>query len=427
MATLTIRVPRVFKPLLQPARYKGAYGGRGSGKSHFFAELMIKECLETKGTLAVCIREVQKTLAHSSKSLIERKLQSLNVGSEFRVYNDRIATPGDGIIIFQGMADHTAESIKSLDGYRIADVEEAQTLSGRSLELLRPTIREPGSQLWFRWNPRLKSDPVDDFLRYHAPRDAVVVQANWRDNPFWNDELESERQLDMAQFPDRYEHIWEGAYATAFSGSYYSGLLTEAKVQGRICPVAPDPIISVRAYWDIGGSGASADANAIWICQFVDQRIQLLDYIETRGQTLGYIINEMRQRGWDNSKCFLPHDGVATNNITGKRYEDHLREADFDVTVIPNQGKGAAAMRIEAGRRLFNKCWFDVVKTEAGRDALAYYHEKRDPTRNVGLGPEHDWSSHCADAFGLMAISYEDPSRMAAFSRPIKYPNLGVY
>src|SRR6476659_4598489 len=140
-STLRIETARVFRPLLEPARYKGAHGGRGSGKSHFFGELLIEECLSEKGTLAVCLREVQKTLAQSSKRLIESKIASMGVGHLFRIFNEKIETPGDGLIIFQGMQDHTAESIKSLEGYRIADVEEAQTLSERSLALLRPTIR----------------------------------------------------------------------------------------------------------------------------------------------------------------------------------------------------------------------------------------------------------------------------------------------
>ena len=155
----------VFRPLLEPARYKGAYGGRGSGKSHFFGELMVERCLVNPGTLAVCIREVQKSLLQSSKRLIESKIQSLGVGAHFQVLHDRIVTPGGGLIIFQGMQDSTAESIKSLEGFDIAWVEEAQTLSARSLSLLRPTIRKEGSELWANWNPRQKRDAIDDFLR----------------------------------------------------------------------------------------------------------------------------------------------------------------------------------------------------------------------------------------------------------------------
>lgn len=414
-------------PLLEPARYKGAYGGRGSGKSHFFGEMLVESCLAERGTLGVCIREVQKTLAQSSKRLVESKIAALGVGSEFKVYNDQIRTPGDGIIIFQGMQDHTAESIKSLEGFRIAWVEEAQTLSARSLALLRPTIRTDNSELWASWNPRRKSDAIDDFLRAKKPPGSIVVQANWRDNPWFPSVLEDERKLDLALYPDRYDHIWEGDYAKAFEGAYFAKGLAEARAQGRICKVAADPLLPARLFWDLGGSGAQADAMAIWVVQWVGQEIRILDYIEGVGQVLAYYVNELRSRGYQSAVCHLPHDGVNENNITGKRYEEHLRDAGFDVAVpLKNQGRGAAMMRVEAVRRLFPKFWFNEATTEAGRDAIGYYHERKDETRNVGLGPDHDWSSHAADALGLMAVSYEEPSRAKAFSRRIEYPSIGA-
>jgi phage terminase large subunit len=409
-STLQIQTPRVYVPLLQPARYKGAYGGRGSGKSHFFAERLVEDCIAERGMLAVCIREVQKTLAQSSKRLLEKKIDDLGLGSGFKVFNDRIGTPGDGVIIFQGMQDHTAESIKSLEGFKRAWVEEAQTLSHRSLQLLRPTIRAEGSEIWASWNPRRKSDAIDEFLRQKHPAEAIVQRANWSDNPWFPQVLEDERQLDLRLYPDRYDHIWEGEYVKALEGAYFARDLAKAKLDGRICRLAVDPLLPVRAFWDLGGSGATADAMSIWIAQWVSREVRVLDYIEGQGQVLSYYVGELRARGWAGALCYLPHDGVNSNAITGKRYEDHVREAGFEVTVIPNQGKGAAMMRVEAARRLFPSILFDEEKTEAGRDALGYYHERRDDTRNVGLGPDHDWSSHGADAFGLMAVAYEAPT-----------------
>jgi len=152
LSILRIQTARAFEPLLHPARYKGVYGGRGSGKSHFFGELLVETCQAERGTLAVCIREAQRTLAQSSKRLIESKIAALGLGHGFKLFNDKIEAPGDGIIIFRGMQDHTADSIKSLEGFRIAWVDEAQSLSARSLALLRPTIRAESSELWASWN-----------------------------------------------------------------------------------------------------------------------------------------------------------------------------------------------------------------------------------------------------------------------------------
>ena len=174
--------------------------------------MLIARCLSEKID-AVCLREVQRTLDESVKKLLEEKIHKLNVGHMFDVQHNRILTPYGGRIIFVGMQDQNAQNIKSLEGFNIAWFEEAQTMSARSLELLRPTIRAPGSELWFSWNPDNESDPIDQFLRGpERPKDAIVVEVNWRDNPWFPDELNEERLLDYRVFPNRYRHIWEGDY-----------------------------------------------------------------------------------------------------------------------------------------------------------------------------------------------------------------------
>jgi phage terminase large subunit len=223
---------------------------------------------------------------------------------------------------------------------------------------------------------------------------------------------------------DQYAQEFECSFDAAIAGAYYARLLADAAAEGRIGRVAVDPMLPVKAFFDIGGAGATADAMAIWICQFVGQQIMVLDYIEGVGQVLAYYVNELRTRGWGKAYCYLPHDGVNTNNITGKRYEDHVRDAGFEVEVIKNQGRGAAMMRVEAARRIFPRIWFNEAATTFGREALAHYHEKKDEQRGVGLGPEHDWASNGADAFGLMAIVYEGPEVPAA-RRRYRYQNSG--
>jgi phage terminase large subunit len=240
---------KVFEPLRTPSRYKGAYGGRGSGKSHFFAQLMVRAHLEdpTPGNRSVCIREVQRTLAESSKKLIEDKIAAFGAESLFRVLKDRILCPGGGSILFIGMQDHTAERVKSLEHVRRAWIDEAQTLSERSLALLRPTIRAEGSEIWASWNPRRQSDAIDRFLRQNKPDNAVVVRANWSDNKLFPDVLEQERLLDLTTYPERYEHIWEGGYAKALEGAYYAKALAEAQTQGRIGALSADPLLPVNS------------------------------------------------------------------------------------------------------------------------------------------------------------------------------------
>lgn len=425
--SLRIETAKVFAPLLEPARNKGAYGGRGSGKSHNFAENMIDDAVRAPGEMgeglrAVCLREVQKTLAQSAKRLIETKLEKfrLKEADGFKIYRETIQLPKDGLIIFQGLQDHTAESIKSLEGYHRSWCEEAQTLSNRSLTLLRPTIRweDKGrglaSELWFSWNPRRRVDPVDMMFRGdELPTSTALVRANWSDNPWFPEVLEQERQDCLRITPEQYDHIWEGGYATVLEGAYYARLINEAKLEGRIGVVGADPLMTIRLFVDIGGTGAKADAFSMWAVQFVGLQIRVLNYYEAVGQPLGTHLEWMRSNGYtpDKAQIWLPHDGVSNDKVYDVSYESALIQAGYEVTTVPNQGKGAAKARIESVRRTFSAAWFNETPTEAGLSALGWYHERKDEARSVGLGPEHDWASHGSDAYGLMSIVYEEHIR----------------
>lgn len=373
------------------------------------------------GLLSACLREVQKDLAQSAKHLLENKLIEHRLGEPdgFRVYEDCIQTPGDGLIIFKGMNNYTADSIKSLEGYKRAWWEEAHTATMKSINLLRPTMRAPGSQMWWSYNRNKKSDAVDImFSGDDLPTGAVVIDANWRDNPWFTPELEQERQDCMRMQPEQYDHIWEGGYISVADGAYFARDLAQAKEQGRITSLSVDPVAEIKAFWDIG----VRDATSIWIAQFIGQQIFILDYYEAVGQPLGAHLEWLRTNKYGSALCVLPHDGAKADAFTAVRFEDHIRAAGFQVQTIENQGKGAAMKRIEAARRIFPKMWFDESKTQGGREALGWYHEKKDEHRNIGLGPEHDWASHGADAFGLMAVAYEAPRKAA----PIRYNSRGI-
>lgn len=417
LSVLAIDVAPAFRPLLDLARYKGAHGGRGSGKSQFFADLMVATAVRKPGFRGLCCREVQKSLKESAKRLIEAKIHLHGLGGLFDVQESVIKTPGNGLIAFAGLQDHTSESIKSYEGFDVAWVEEAQTVSQRSLNLLRPTIRAPGSELWFSWNPRREQDAVDVMLRgAEMPSGAVVVEVNWSDNPWFPEELAQERLDCLRMQADQYDYIWEGGYVSVAEGAYFARQLADARQQARVSQLTFDPIMSLKAYWDIG----IRDATSIWVVQQVGARVNCLRYYEAIGQDLATHLNWLRDQGYGRAECVLPHDGARADVLTAIRFEDHIRAAGFQVRTIPNQGRGAAMKRVETARRVFPSIWFDEVGCDGGLKALGWYHEKRDEHRNIGLGPEHDWASHGADAFGLMATDYEQPRA----NKPLDLTNL---
>lgn len=377
----------------------------------------------------VCVREVQKSLKESAKRLIESKLQKHGLGEDqgFRVFSDVIQTPGDGVITFTGMQDHTADSVKSMEGFHRAWTEEAHSLSRRSMGMLRPTIRweDQGrgliSELWFSWNPDRPTDPVDELLRgSKSPKDSAVVRANWSDNPYFPRVLEDERREDLENRPERYGHTWEGEYATVLDGAYYSKHLTVAQLEGRISFFAADPLMTTYAIWDIGSSSRKADATAIWIVQFIGAEVRVLNYYEASGQDFATHVNWLRSGGYGGAICVLPHDGVKHDTVHSVTPESYLRTAGFVVETVPNQGKGAAMMRVEAARQMFPNVRFNDEATKGGREALGWYHERIDEKRGIGLGPEHDWSSHAADAFGLVAIFRERVSSGDDWGKPLR-------
>ncbi|MCI1437072.1 MAG: PBSX family phage terminase large subunit [Acetobacter indonesiensis] len=280
MTTLSIPTAEVFDPLLAPCRYKGAYGGRGSGKSHFFGECIVEEHLRMPGHRTVCIREVQKSIERSSKQLIVDKINKFGLNRLFDVQDQLIKTPGDGLIIFQGMQNHTADSIKSLEGFDRAWIEEAQSISAYSWRMLRPTMRKKGSEVWASWNPASPEDPIDEFFRGPGSdrADLIAVRANWSDNPWFNDgTLPTERVEDLRARPDEYGHIWEGDYITISDAIIFRNRITVEDFRspedarfyyGVDWGFAKDPTAAVRCFiqdeclfidYEAGGVGVELD------------------------------------------------------------------------------------------------------------------------------------------------------------------------
>jgi phage terminase large subunit len=406
------KLARVFSG---PADVRGAYGGRGSGKTRSFAIMTaVRAYAWAKGGRSgtiLCGRQYMNSLADSSMEEIKTAIRETEwLAPHFDIGEKYIRT-ADGRVsyAFSGL-DRNIDSIKSKSRILLGWVDEAEPVTEEAWQKLIPTLREEDSELWVTWNPESKRSATHKRFRESDDPRYKVCELNWRDNPWFPAILERQRQRDQLERPDSYDHIWEGGFVQHYVGAYYAQALSIARKDGRVGFVAADPMMQKRAFFDIG----FADHTAIWVAQFIGTELRFVDYYEASGQPLAAHLDWLRSAGHGSAEIVLPHDGSHANAVTGTRYEDHVRGAGFDVRVIPNQGRGAAMRRIEAARRLFPACRFDEVKCAGGLEALGAYHERQDESRGIGLGPNHDWSSHAADAFGMACIAFEtmrDPVR----------------
>lgn len=408
-----------------PALYRGAYGGRGSAKSRSFAKMAavhgLRCALAKESGVIVCGREFQNSLDESSMAEVKQAIESEPwLMANYEIGEKYIRTRDNRIdFTFVGLR-RNIESVKSTARIRLLWVDEAEPVSEVAWQKAIPTVREEGAEIWVTWNPERRASATNQRFRVNPPENSRIVEVNWRDNPWFPTVLEQIRRDDEQKRPDQYYHIWEGAFATNAVGAYYASLLHEAQREGRIGKVTADPLLPIRAYVDIGGTGARSDAYAMWIVQFVGREVRLLNYYEAIGEPLAVHLQWLRDNGYGKAQVFLPHDGATHDRVYSVSFESAFSDAGFSVDVIPNQGRGAARARIEAGRRMLPSCWFNEATTFAGREALAWYHERKsEDHRDVGLGPEHDWASHGSDAFGLVCVAYETPR-----GRPkkVKYP-----
>lgn len=412
MSVARIQIPDKLVPVFEGrADIRGAHGGRGSAKTRTFALMTAVRAhmwdMEGREGIILCARQFMNSLADSSLDEIKAAIQSMPwLEPHFEIGETYIRTKSRRVnYSFVGLA-RNLNSIKSKSRILLAWIEEAEPVTDEAWTKLIPTLREEDSELWITWNPERKKSATNKRFRYANDNDRVkIVEMNWRDNPWFPDILNRARLKDLNERPDQYDHIWEGDYLTVVEGAYYARQLVAARANNQIGRENIDPLMTIYAVWDIGGTGAKADATAIWIVQYVGHEIRFLDYYEAVGQPLAAHVEWLRENKYGRAYCILPHDGASHEKVHATTYQGALRGAGFDVMVVPNQGAGAAIRRIEAARRLFPNMYFDEERCSAGIEAIGFYHEKRDEERAVGLGPSHDWSSHGADAFGLVAIA----------------------
>jgi len=327
-------------------------------------------------------------------------------------------------------------SIKSKARILILWVDEAEAVSEVCWRKITPSVRGGGSieteeeeyyeynsEIWVSWNPERRASATNKRFRLNPPSNYKGVELNWTDNPFFPEELNIERKNDKKNRPEQYPHVWGGQYLTVMEGAYYAKQLIRAREQGQFKPNIERTLTNkIYSLHDIGGTGKRSDAYTIWVFQIINSRIRWLNYYEAISQSVEYHIRWMRRQGYEDCYIFLPHDGDK-GDAHAKTWLNHWENADFDGECIPNQGPGAALDRVTSTRILFHLMDFDEPRTEAGVEAISFYHEKIDEEREIGLGPDHDWSSHAADAFGAIGVVYDDLIEMRAGAGDVDWGN----
>lgn len=405
---LEVEIPEKLGFLFDNARYKVAYGGRGAGKSHSVVRALLIQGMQ-RPLRILCAREFQRSIADSVHKLIADQIHSLGMDKFYTVQNASITGTNGTEFSFVGLK-HNVANIKSIEGIDICWVEEAQTVSKTSWEVLIPTIRKEGSEIWVTFNPELEEDDTYKRFVLTPPSSAEVVKVNYHDNPWFPAVLEDERQELKTRDPDAYLHVWEGQCRTHLEGAVYAEELRRTAEENRITRVPYDASIPVSTIWDLG----FGDLTTVIMVQSVGQEVRVIDYMSNRHKLISWYIAELQRKEYVWGTHWLPHDAAA-GSLSGPTVERQMRDVFSDVRIVT---KLSIIDGINAARTMFNRVWFDSEKTADLVQSLRHYRfDVNMDTGKYSDKPLHDEWSHGADAFRYLAIASEN-------LRPMKVPTL---
>lgn len=413
--------PDKLRFLFNPARYKVVRGGRGSGKSWGFARsLLIQGSARTMRVL--CTREVQKSIQQSVHQLLKDQIEALGLSSFYEVLATEIRGKNGTQFFFSGLSDQTAESLKSFEGVDVCWCEEAQAISKRSWDILIPTIRKDGSEIWISFNPQLESDETYRRFVAEPPPDCVSIEMNYGDNRRFPLVLEAERRhAESTMRREDYAHIWEGKCKPAVEGAIYFDQMAQAG--SRTGGIPHDPLLKTHAVWDLGFN----DSMSIILAQKVASEIRVIHYIEGTQRTLADYSAELKALTLDGQpiawgKFFLPHDGFAKRHQTGKQDAEILRGLGWSVMQTPSMD---VEQGIKRARDMFSRVYFNAERTQRLLECLKRYRRSISKTTNEPGAPMHDEFSHGADAFRYLALNVDQMSN-EDWGGALKYPGLAT-
>jgi len=425
VATAEIKIPEVLRKCFEkPYRYVVAKGGRGSGKSRSFALMCAVRAyqlsMQGKQGQILCGREFQNSLSDSSFAEVKAAIMEVPwLAKHFDIGANYIRTH-DGNIYFTFIGlRRNLDSVKGQARIHLCWLDEAENLSGMAYEKLIPTVREHDSSIWVTYNPESKESSTYKRFIEKKPDDCIVVECNWRDNPWFPEVLEKERQEDLKKRPEAYDHIWEGDFLTHNEGAYYAIEFRNIKAESRIAYVPYEPSVGVITSWDLGMN----DSTSIFFFQVVGAEIRVIDYYENSGMALDHYSHILQSKPYTYIEHILPHDVRVKELGTGKsRYEMLDSLGVKNITIAPQ-------LRVDDGiaavRSILPRCWFDAEKVERGIDCLRQYHRDWDESNKTWRGrPAHDWASHGADAFRYFAVGHTN--KTDSWGEPIRRNLAGV-
>jgi phage terminase large subunit len=394
--------PIKLKGLFEKSRYKVAYGGRGGAKSWGIARaLLIKGAKDPMRIL--CAREFQTSIKDSVHKLLCDQIEALGLLGFYEITQNSIRGKNGTEFAFVGLRNNVA-NIKSYEGVDVVWVEEAQTTSRLSWNILIPTIRKQGSEIWISFNPELETDETYQRFVLKPPADCIQIKINWSDNPWFPETLMLEKDALKERDLEAYNQVWEGLCRQSVDGAIFAKELQQAEIDGRLTKVPYDATKPVHAVFDLGW----ADSTAIWFLQFVGMETRLIRYIEDSQKTISHYLATMQTFGYVYDKVWLPHDAEnKTLAAAGRSIDDIVRAAGFKTQILP---RVPILDSINAARTIFPSCYFDRDNAAEGINCLRHYRYEVDPaTGQFSRSPLHDHYSHGADAFRYIALMIKEP------------------
>lgn len=395
-----VELPEKLLFLFEPYRYKVAYGGRGSGKSWSFARALLAMGAAERLRI-LCTREVQKSIKESVKKLLDDQIEALGLGYFYESLSTEIRGRNGTEFMFAGLADHTVESIKSYESIDVCWIEEAQTVSKKSWDILTPTIRKPDSEIWVSFNPGLDTDEAWVRFVVNTPPNSKVVPVNWHDNPWWSETLEQERIHSQLTAPDDYDNIWEGKCRSAVQGAIFAREVQQAVEDSRITAVPYNPKLKVHAVWDLGWND---NTSIVLVQKSGPSQLAVIAYLEDSQRTLDWWVSELKRLPYNWGYDWLPHDANHKDLKTGMTVHEIMRRMGRKTRPVPQIG---LEQGIKAARMTFSRCYFDKDKTARLLECLKRYRRAIPSTTGEPGSPVHDEYSHGADAFRYLAVIAE--------------------